>query len=186
MIIPLTNMNIKSYYWYSGSILIGLFLSTCFYYMGIMHGLDAVNYYAEVHKSQWNSNIHTLFMPSSCYGILIAVPAIFKMTKKNANILQEFVYYFYISHYLTISLKIGVTFGCIYYFVQECAKRYYMNNNKTIVKGLLISTTSLVIQEVIGHSYGGDEPSRLEGVFNAILYANYYAVSNLFRLANLH
>ena len=176
------NLNIKPidrYYCIFDSVISGLFLSTFLYIFGFLYGQEAVNYYGEVHLSSWNSNVHTIFMPFTIFGVLISIPALLRMPKQSANLLQECVYYFYLSHYLTISFKVALAFALIYYFVQERAQYYYKNNIKTAIGGLAISITSLVIQEVVGHQYGGDDPSRLDAVFNAILYANYYAVANL-------
>ena len=170
---------LKKTNWYLDSIISGFLFKYLLLLFGILNGNDAVSYYSEVHQSQWNSNIHTLFMPLTSFGFLVATPAIFKMSKKRANLLQEGVYLFNVGHYLSINLLIGSVFAVIYYFVQEYAKRYYTNNVKTIVAGLTISITSLIIQEVVGHQYGGDEPSRFEGILNAFLYANYYAIANL-------
>ena len=161
------------------SIFTGYFLTTILSIMGIMNGNEAIIYYGEVHLSQWNSNIHTIFMPFTCYGFLLAVPAIMQLNNRKANVLQECVFLFYTAHYLTISFYITIPFMCIYYPVLYFAKHFYQNNIKNIVIGLTISTVSLVIQEVIGHQFGGDQPSRADGVLNAILYANYYAVKNL-------
>jgi hypothetical protein len=81
-------------------------------------------------------------------------------------------------HFIRINLQVGLVFALFYYIVLRCVKYYYRNNLKNILIGLGISIVALVIQETLGHQYGGDEPSRLEGVPNAIMYANYYAVGN--------
>lgn len=172
-------MDHDRYSWYFDSILSGVLLPIVLYLFGFLYGQEAVNYYGEVHQSKWNSNIHTLFMPFTSFGFLISVPALLGMPKQSANLLQECVYYFYLSHYLMISLKVSFVFALTYYFIQERAQYYYKNNIKNAIGGLILSTISLVIQEVVGHQYGGDQPSRLEAVFNAILYANYYASANL-------
>ena len=62
----------------------------------------------------------------------------------------------------------------------ELYKILYNNNVKyCFIYGFGISFISLSIQEIFGHYIGGDAPSRLEGIPNAILYANYYSVSHL-------
>ena len=38
----------------------------------------------------------------------------------------------------------------------------------------MIAFTSLFIQEYIGHYLGGDIPSRIEAIPNAIVYANFF------------
>ena len=47
------------------------------------------------------------------------------------------------------------------------------------VLGVSISIVALIIQEYFGHYMGGDEPSRPEGVLNAILYAKYYSIYHI-------
>ena len=58
------------------------------------------------------------------------------------------------------------------------------NNYYTLINGLVISYYALFIQEIIGHYLGGDEPSRIEGVINAVLYAPYFGSKELVQLGN--
>ena len=53
-------------------------------------------------------------------------------------------------------------------------------NLPLIYNALSICVPSLIFQEAIGHYFGGDIPSRSEGVLNAIVYAMYFSVSHLF------
>ena len=168
-----------NYHYRLDSIFIGLLFQTVQNIVGILTGPNAIDYYGQVHLSNWNSNIHTLFMPFTCFGFLLGVPAIFGLNRKDANTFQDCVYLFYTAHYLTISFKIGFAFALLYYLVLDKARHMYRNNLRYIFYGLVTSTTTLVIQEVVGHYYGGDEPSRFEGILNAILYANFYAIQNL-------
>lgn len=46
-------------------------------------------------------------------------------------------------------------------------------------KGFFIATTALAIQEVFGHHLGGDIPSRVEAIPNAILYAIYFSTGHI-------
>ena len=54
-------------------------------------------------------------------------------------------------------------------------------NLPLIYNALTICIPSLICQEVAGHYFGGDIPSRPEGVLNAIVYAMYFSVSHLFQ-----
>ena len=45
--------------------------------------------------------------------------------------------------------------------------------------GFSISFIALVFQEIAGHYYGGDDPSRLEAIPNAIIYAMYFSFSHM-------
>lgn len=53
-------------------------------------------------------------------------------------------------------------------------------NLPLIYNALTICIPSLICQEVVGHYFAGDIPSRSEGVLNAIIYAMYFSVSHLF------
>ena len=46
--------------------------------------------------------------------------------------------------------------------------------------GLIVSSSALIFQELIGHWVGGDIPSRVEAIPNAILYAKYFSLHHLF------
>ena len=56
---------------------------------------------------------------------------------------------------------------------------YNYDNTFLFRKGLKIMTIALIFQEIFGHYLGGDPPSRMEAIPNAILYAMYYSVSHL-------
>ena len=71
----------------------------------------------------------------------------------------------------------------ICYFPSQERAMYRMNASKnkwkTALYGLFVATTALTIQEVFGHWLGGDKPSRLEAVPNAIWHAGFYSVWHL-------
>jgi hypothetical protein len=50
------------------------------------------------------------------------------------------------------------------------------------MKGISITIASLCIQEFIGHYCSSDIASREEGVINAILYANYFALQSFVKM----
>jgi hypothetical protein len=168
---------------------------------------DGVQYYGEVHHSYWNSFIHTLFMPFTMFGMYLWIPALFKLNETNALELKWRIMLFYIGLYSRISLFNTFVIIGLYYFPYTYSTRiynglykygffnallideYYLQNikiinngKKCLIYGIVISFTSLFIQETIGHYFGGDEPSRLVAVPNAILYAAFYSVSHLFQL----
>lgn len=113
--------------------------------------------------------------------------------------LQKMVWLWYILHYATIDLF--VAYITIAWYMIACASAYekvargytsigkwfselfcmnklshetVISNSRLFVHGFIWMTISLVIQEVWGHWYGGDDPSRVEGIPNAILYAGIY------------
>ena len=51
---------------------------------------------------------------------------------------------------------------------------------KLLKTGLMISSSALIFQELIGHWVGGDIPSRVEAIPNAILYAKFFSLHHLF------
>ena len=51
---------------------------------------------------------------------------------------------------------------------------------KLFKTGLIISSSALIFQELFGHWVGGDIPSRVEAIPNAILYAKYFSLHHLF------
>ncbi len=167
----------------------------------MLTGKKAIIYYAEAHLSKFNSYIHTIFMPFSILGILIWLSALFKLTPNMAKYFMWKLYYFYGGLYLNINPANTLVYYIIYYFVTYKASIYYnkcynkyiytslfswkYNGNSYIytrlfIIGFFISFISLTIQEIIGHKYGNDIPSRLSGVPNAILYAKYFSISHFF------
>ena len=149
----------------------------------ILVGGPGVDYYAEVHQMKWNSIMHTIGMPFTIYGFLISAPALLNLSPPNAIRLQQSAYIFYATHYFMISPKISIVF-CAYYGVPWvfAIRRYNHNPMKSslIKSGLITSFIALLFQEVVGHYMGGDNPSRLEGIPNAMLYALYYSVCHWF------
>ena len=79
------------------------------------------------------------------------------------------------THYILINKYIGLLTS-IYYYIPL----YLSRNQLGFKKGILISTTALTIQELFGHWLSGDDPSRLEAIPNAIIYAIYFSVSHFF------
>ena len=150
-----------------------------------MYSLDeGLNYYGEIHKSPLNKIIHGLFMPLTVYGILLWFPVLLNLNILDASILRVCVYYFYLGLYLKINIYYALIYLVFYYFPLKFANIDYKNTYYTLINGLVISFYSLIIQEIIGHYLGGDEPSRIEGLINAVLYAPYFGVRELVQLEN--
>lgn len=161
---------------------IGIFLPYILSSNDILIGIDAVNYYGEVHTSYLNSMVHTIFMPFTIYGMLLWIPKVFNLNINNSIKLQNLLYTFYMTHYFILNYKIGLLTSLYYYIpLYYASKKYLLEyNNYVPIKGFFISFMSLTIQEVFGHWLGGDNPSRVEAIPNAILYAMYYSVHHLF------
>lgn len=172
---------IDKYYW---AFCFGFFASHILGLFGVLTGQKAVDYYAEVHLSTWNSFIHTLGMPFTYMGLNLLVPALFGI--KEPWMLQFCVFIIYMTHYATIDLTTTLVTTLIYYQVMKYSYDLYMKKYFSYVGyfciGLSITTIALLVQEIVGHYMGGDEPSRAEGVLNAILYAKFYSVQHVINM----
>lgn len=147
-------------------------------FIGVLCGEDGVSYYGEVHLSALNSNIHTLCMPITSYGIILALPALFNCSIEKGRELQRFIFWFYFGHYMTMDVYIALLYFSVYIISLYKAYYRYEPTVAVFLRGISIAILTLSIQEYFGHYIGGDKPSRIEGVPNAILYANYYAIQN--------
>ena len=165
-------------------VVFGIVTTPTLNYIGIGTGLDAVEYYGEVHLSYWNSVMHTIGMPFTAYGFVLAIPSLFNLENEMAIYIQKCVFIIYFIHYLTFDPMIALIYFFLYSFPLYFAMiTYKENENKRelLLKGLKTSFYALFFQEVIGHTLGGDEQSRIEAVPNAIIYAMHYSVSHLIR-----
>ena len=163
-------------------ITLGLLTQSLFNLFGVYTGEQAIAYYAEVHTSKWNSLIHSLGMPFTYYGLLLCVPPLFCLSKPDTQRLQLFFYPYFISYYLTINWYVGIILMFYYAPSQYFAMRHYFDStcrSRIMVYGFVVATTALTIQEVFGHWVGGDDPSRIEAIPNAIWHAGFYSISHL-------
>ena len=151
-----------------------------FYYLQDLLGIYSLNsgldYYGEIHNNSLNILIHGIFIPFTIYGILLSVPVLFKLNNENALLLRYDFYAFYIGLYLQLDIFYTLIFAIIYYFPLKYANIHYNNDYITLIKGISISFISLFIQEFVGHYIGGDKPSRIDGVLNAVFYAKYFGI----------
>lgn len=163
-------------------ITLGLLTPIFQYLFNIYYFNLGVYYYSQVHTSVWNCYIHTLFMPLTSLGFLVAIPSYFKLSNYNSFYLQKILFSYYIGLYLPISSYVTLLYILIYYPILLLSKKLYIkykDNINIFTYGLSLSIVSLFIQEYIGHYLGGDSPSRIEGVLNAIFYAKYYSIYHL-------
>jgi hypothetical protein len=154
--------------------------------IGLITGQKGVDYYGEAHLSKWNSLIHTVFMPFTTYGILGFATNLLLLSRQNAIKLMNCLYLFYLFHYLQINYYIGSLFGISYLAVLVLAQNHYVLSYKHFLYRFGMAFVSLSIQEYLGHYIGGDIHSRAEGVLNAILYANFYALESFFKYGFKH
>lgn len=170
-------INIMSIYLLSS--LFGLYLNYFLDYLQIYSGDEGISYYSEAHLTKWNHFVHSLFMPITCYGLLLFIPNSLFLNRRNAVKFMKCLYLIYFFHYYTISVRISILFGVVFSIPTYFAIKYYEKSYWNLIRGFCIATTSLIIQEILGHQIGGDIPSRFEGVLNAIIYANYFALDFL-------
>lgn len=164
-------------------IFFGLITQPIFNLVGIYTGEQAIKYYGEVHQSKWNSLVHTAGMPFTYYGLLIFVPGLFRLNRKNTLLFQSFFYNYFISYYATLNLTVAAIVAVLYWPSQVYATNYYkysFNRIVTTFYGFMVAFLALTIQEVFGHWLGGDPPSRIEAIPNAIWHAGFYSVWHLF------
>lgn len=171
----------------------GLIIPSILSMFGVLTGQEGVIYYGEVHSTFHNAMVHSVCMPFTIYGMLLWIPntVIYLSGKKYTTYIarhigsdiQRYLYILYMTHYLMVSIKIGLILVLVYSVPLYFAHRRYIDivDSNHVVYGLAISTFFLTFQEVFGHYYGGDDPSRPEAVFNAILYATYFSVGHFFR-----
>lgn len=155
----------------------GFFIPTLQNMSGMYKFNKAIEYYAEVHTADWNSFIHTLFMPVTLYGIFLGFPGIFNCTSEGASKMRQLIWGSYIAHYMRINVLGATLTHLLFYYPYKFADEEYkkLGARKAFIKGLICTFSALFIQEYVGHYLGGDGASRPEAVPNAIGYACYYA-----------
>ena len=159
----------------------GILVPLALDHFGFLTGQAGVDYYAEVHTSRLNSYIHTAFMPFTIYGMLLWIPRALNLSFNDSLHFDMCIYVTYMTHYLTISAWVGLA-ACLYYLVPlvlAYLTHMRLGMDRLLGVGLATSVLALLIQEVFGHWYANDPPSRGEAVFNAVLYAIYYSVSHI-------
>lgn len=147
------------------------------------NGVKGLEYYGEVHLSSWNSWVHTIGMPFTLYGISCWFPALFGLNNYYMNKMQEYLWFILFMHYISIDMVRGL-FCALYYAypMMYAYERVGKSNSRMelFIHGIKYSVIALLCQEFFGHYLGGDEPSRVEAIPNAIAYATYYSTYHLF------
>lgn len=163
-------------------ITLGFSFSFIMQIVGMSYGEEGVRYYGEIHTMFLNRLIHCMFMPFTMYGVLLFVPnLIFYNNLNKINKLKRMTFVTYIAHYATFDVVGAIltaiyTLPITYFAIKHQDKVCYQN----MMKGFAISFGALIIQEIFGHYISGDKPSRFEAIPNAIIYAPYFAINELF------
>ena len=150
--------------------------------IGILSGKEGVIYYGEVHQDMTNKLIHFMFMLPTTFGTLLLIPSVFNLNITDSSKFFKSIYLVYITHYMTVDIMCGINISIIYYFPFLLAHDYYLynNKNKCLKIGIKTMLLSLFIQEFLGHYLFEHKQSRIEGVFNAILYSPFYSVYGIY------
>ena len=160
------------------SCIFGFFLSPLLSIIGILSEKEGIEYYGEIHQSFENKIIHFIFMIPTSFSVLLIIPSVFNISIINNTKVLKSIYIIYITHYITIDIISGIIMSIIYQTPFILANNIYSIENRfTCLKnGIIILLSSLFIQEFFGHFLFEQKQSRLEGIFNAILYAPFYSV----------
>ena len=175
----------NKYYFYACTF--GALSYPVLYILGFKVGQEGVAYYGEVHQQSWNCYMHTLGMPFTIYGMQLWIPALLTNNIVDANKLQKALYLGYLTHYSLIDRTVSLFYIPFYGLPTYNAIQNYRNTEVVYEKrrfylfcyGFAMSFFALLFQEVAGHWYGGDDPSRFEAIFNAILYAKFFSISHM-------
>lgn len=163
-------------------ICIGLAFNMIGSLIGITTGHDAVEYYKEIHQTFENQLIHSIFMIPTTYSVMVWVPALFNMSLTLCNEFHKCIFLFYTTHYCMIHIPTGLLTAIMYYYPFHKAYTTYLVRDRyyCIKYGLFVMCASLFIQEYVGHYIYEHKQSRPDGIINALLYATYTGVNNIF------
>lgn len=132
-------------------------------------GLDV---YSEIHKNDANILVHVIFMPLVAYSILRGIPSLLNLNKKYMIHMVNLIHLAYVLYYFTFDQFNAISMAILYSPVLMLAKRDYQRGLKNFMKCFMILATTLVIQEVLGHSIYEKTNSRPgKYIINAIMYA---------------
>jgi hypothetical protein len=181
--LPLKDVLLLRFPGHVNASLIGLAILPVFKYLKFHVGKEGCEYYGEVHKSKFNCYMHTLGMPFTIYGITQWLPTLFLLSPKHCVKFIRNLFFLYLTHYLSVDWKVAALYSIIYapVVIISSMQHYYGRPEQRFMRGLFISTAALVFQEGLGHWWGGDKPSRLEAVPNAILYAKFFSLQHLLK-----
>lgn len=144
----------------------------------IQCGMDAVNYYSEVHHSTGNCLLHTFMIPLAVYYFYSGVPKLVCMTKGQANnfVLKTNLAVF-LMYFLELNWFATIKTICLY----SPSLVFFLQNKEYSEYALLKATGIMILTELIGHTLFEKEQSRGEGIVNAILYSHYFNANHLNR-----
>lgn len=163
---------------FSAIALFGYNLDHILDYCNVYSNQKGVDYYAEVHTTRQNIFVHVVCMPFTIYGMLYWIPALFFCNATEALYVQFALYLFYLAHYVKINHVTSFYFTLMYIPGVFLSMHRYTGGFDDFVFGISMSAGVLGLQEYAGHFLGGDPPSRVEGVLNAIFYAMYFSAEH--------
>ena len=161
---------------------------------GMLIGRKGIEYYSQVHMKKLNSYIHTLGMPIFIYGMLKIIPLLLVDTREKAAGCQNMLFTAYMTHYFIVDPRVGAVTSCVYgvslAMAREKVAEFYAEHSEPVAlekrlvsvpftSSVLLASSVMILQELVGHFISGDPPSRIEGIPNAILYAIFYSISHI-------
>jgi len=139
--------------------------------MDIWHGEQGLEVYEEIHQEYLNQMIHFAFLPGVFYGTFRGIPALLNI--KTSPFIVGLSTFYGIYYALAYSIYGGV--GTMIYTAPFAFLAGYHTHTRRdhIREALVIAGSSLLIQEVVGHTILEEINSRLtiSFVFNAITYS---------------
>lgn len=141
-------------------------------------GDKGLEVYDEVHQNDMNALIHAVFLPFVFYGVMIALPALFPTTALVRKYIILSLNCMYISSYWYVGMQYW--FDTLVWMapatvlaIHTVTKMEQTQRCSTFFTGLCYMVAALTIQEVVGHMWFEEVPSRLTWsyVLNAIMYS---------------
>lgn len=146
------------------------------------NGIEGIEHYGEIHTTLQNCLVHLIFMPFTIYGIITWFPIFVGLNKYQSIYFRRYIFILYIFHYLSIDIYTALQVFLLYLPFIYIANLHCILTEKDInsfIRGLCVSFVALNIQELFGHYLGGDKPSRVGSIPNAILYAPYNSIHGI-------
>lgn len=137
----------------------------------VSSGKEAVDYYAEVHKSTANCILHTLCIPFASYFLYSAIPQLFFLPKYQGDRVIISVNLAFFTMYF-IELDTAGTIRTILLYFPPLY--FYLRDKEYTQFALLKFGMIMLFIEKIGHDILEKAESRPEGILNAILYSHYF------------
>lgn len=130
--------------------------------------------YYELHTNQYNAIVHAIGMHAVVFGALLMVSALFKNNIRTS--VPVIIYAAYIAYYMRFAVDASWT---MIYFMPALLYAVHVldkyNDQPLSLYGLAVMSTSILLQELIGHIMFEEAMSELEQIPNSISIAPLFA-----------